>query len=404
MGGFKDRYCFIHLPKCAGTSVLHFLQAALGESNVLHVHTLGVHRPPIEDLISRYKILVGHYEVSNLPAWMFDYVFMFTFLRDPVDRVLSNYDFFRNVDHGTNFPEVVRARELDLALLLARTDLSRPNVWSNWQTFALSGLSHRAFKPGTILEPAKRILDRLDFVGFHEQLNADVKRLSELCGWDPTIPLPAANVTPNRKGRAEVDATTLASIEELNRDDIELYEYAKTLLPKPRSLVPTSDPEEVPWLSNLPANAHARVERGPTEIAIKEVVVREGASNSPSIQQGAQMEIKIAGESTIACTDFVAGIRITDPRGAEIYATNTLLMDGPMILQPGEKFSVVFSCETNLAPDIYYLTVAFHTVDDREFHWIENHSFFACVAAANRTFSGRMDLKAKVTKTSAPNG
>lgn len=399
MGGLKDHYCFIHLPKSAGTSLIQFMQAALGEPNVLHVHTPGAHmNAPLEYLITRYRGLIGHFEVSHLSSWMFENVFMFTFLRDPVDRVLSNYYFYRNVHHERQVFEMMRAQQLDIKSLLSQCDLSRPTVWSNWQSFALSGLEYSAFAPGTVLEPAKRTLERLDFVGLYERLRPDMKRLCEICGWDPTIPLPVANVTPNRKTQTDLDQETLELIHQLNRDDIELYNYAKNI---PSKSAPRA---KGPSVTTLPPAFFARRERGTKEIIIREVLVRGSRSRSDEVEQGDELEIRIAGESTIDCPNVVTGIKITDTLGFEIYGTNTLLIDEVVTVKPAQKFCVVFSFILNLAPGKYDLTVAFHSEDDREFHRLDNHSVFQCLPSVKRTFSGITDLKAEVKVTAQTSG
>jgi hypothetical protein len=395
MNQFKDRYCFIHLPKAAGTSVLQFLRRTLGEPDVLYMHGPGAHtHASLEYLITRYRALVGHFEVSNISQWMFENVFMFTFLRDPVDRVLSNYYYYRNVQHVRVVDEIIRAREMDLLSLLRTCDVSRPNIWSNWQTFALSGAEHSTFAPGTILEPAKRTLDRLDFVGFFESLREDARRLSEICGWDPEIPLPMANVTPRRGSRTDLDPETLELIRELNRDDIELYGYAKALPPKPAAR--DGDPPLRSTAVNYRPPAFLCAERGTREVVIAALRARGVASNSDLIPHGDEVEIRLEGESTIHCPDLVAGIRITDSLGLKVYGTNSLLLGGPIVVQRGEKFTVLFSFPAILGAGNYYLTAAVHAEDGRNFHWIDNGCLFVVLAQEERTFEGMVDLKAQL--------
>ncbi|HKP93655.1 MAG TPA: Wzt carbohydrate-binding domain-containing protein [Chthoniobacterales bacterium] len=395
MNQFKDRYCFIHLPKSAGTSVLQFLRGTLGENEVLYMHGRGAHaHASLEYLITRYRALVGHFEVSNISQWMFENVFLFTFLRDPVDRVLSNYYYYRNVQHERLVFEMKRAQQMDLLSLLRECDLSRPSVWSNWQTFALSGAEHSAFVPGTILEPAKRTLDRLDFVGFFESLREDVRRLSEMCGWNREVPLPMANVTPQRSSRARVDPETLELIQQLNRDDIELYQYAKALPPKPAPRPGVPSPSSS--AANYRPPAFLCTERGSREVFIAALSARGAASNSDLIPHDDQVEIRLEGESTIHCPDLVAGIRITDSLGLKVYGTNSLLLGKPIVVRPGEKFTVLFSFPAILGAGNYYLTAAFHAEDGRNFHWIDNGCLFVVLAQHERIFEGMVDLKAQL--------
>lgn len=304
--------------------------------------------------------------------------------------------YYRNVEHKRVLPEIARARDLDLHALLTQCDLSRPNVWSNWQTFALSGIKQSAFVPGAILEPAKSTLARLDFVGSYESLQADVRRLSEICGWNSAIPFPTANVTPRRQARRDLNPETLALIQDLNRDDLNLYEYARTLPRKTSPWPARATQGHEGSLSDLPSTVCARRERGTKDIFIRDLTVREANLASDVIAHGAGMEIQIDGESTIACADFVAGIRISDSLGFEVYGTNTLLLGGLIVLQPAQNFSITFSFSATLGAGKYYVTVAFHSQDVRRFHWIDNHSVFEILPESTRTFSGGVNLQAQL--------
>jgi hypothetical protein len=395
MNRIKDRYCFIHLPKTAGMSILQFLRTTLGEVNVLNIHSTGAYRHvPLEYLSARYRALAGHFEVSRISRWMFENVFMFTFLRDPVDRLLSNYYYHRNVQQERVTDEMTRAQQLDLLSLLRECNLSRLSIWSNWQTFALSGLEESEFAPGNILEPAKRTLEKLDFVGFYESLREDVRQLSEICGWDSSLPLPTVNVTPRRSSQTELDAETLDLIRRLNQDDIKLYEYAKAL---PAKSPPALDPSTPGvFASSFPPTALLRAERGTREIFITALSTRGIASNCDLIEHDDQVEIRLQGKSTINCPNLIAGIRITDSLGFEVYGTNSLLIGAPMALKAGQQFMMLFSFPAVLAAGKYHLTAALQDADGRTFHWIDNCCLFRVQSHADQTFEGMVDLKAQV--------
>ena len=94
-----DVVVFVHLPKCGGTSLHEWLTESL-EPGVLSPerNRMPAELPPerIAEL-HRHRVFSGHFDVidlTHLPAPQR----RFTVLRDPVDRLVSLYDFWRAHD------------------------------------------------------------------------------------------------------------------------------------------------------------------------------------------------------------------------------------------------------------------------------------------------------------------
>src|SRR6516165_6588645 len=112
------RVCFIHVPKAAGTSVLSVMSAHFGAGNVFHVEESRFWGVPIAYLLGRHPVIAGHFSVRYLSNEVLESAFVFTFLRDPLERLLSQYGYFRGRSHESSDPEVACARTQDLAEIL----------------------------------------------------------------------------------------------------------------------------------------------------------------------------------------------------------------------------------------------------------------------------------------------
>lgn len=89
----------IHIPKTAGQTFRYFLEQAYGKGQVLHVNQgwLSRNKTTISALHpDRYKVLHGHLPYRHyLTPYNLSGVRVVTFLRDPVERVLSNFHYYQ---------------------------------------------------------------------------------------------------------------------------------------------------------------------------------------------------------------------------------------------------------------------------------------------------------------------
>ncbi len=163
-----------HLPKTAGTSLFHALEAAYGPQDVLGVYdpaasaTLTNGEPlPID---ARIRVVHGHFRPHTNHAAQFPAARRIIWVRDPIDRCWSLLRQWMKYRHGAAY-ERFAARHLhddaDLPTLFDR--LVRDPDFDVVVNIYAAYLS--------ACDPAE-----LDFVGRSEQLGSELTRLGALLG------------------------------------------------------------------------------------------------------------------------------------------------------------------------------------------------------------------------------
>lgn len=402
----KTRFCYLHVPKTAGMTLIGMMRQTLGEENVFHATQSRHLQGPLEVLSRRYTVLAGHFTMAQVTAELLDSLFLFSFLRDPVDRVLSLYGFYRHHLVNELDPEVNRAKRLDLKTLLREQDPDRLSVWTNWQTFIFSGLDDCESSAPIALPLAQQNLCKFDYLGFYEQLELSLHQLWNRCGWVfPETAVPVFNSTQVRPRRVELDAETLTLIRRGNSLDQELYACARSLADV--GVRPTSAVSAVAAVPTPPSR-QARTEHGTREIRVTEVTALsvEDPAVRGTVRHGNTAWVEVNCESDVDCAELTVGLSITDEVGVEVYGTNTFLQDQKILARAGRGFKVAFGFKMILAPGVYSLTVAIHTGNvhyQKCFHWINNVCKLVCIAASKHRFVGSVDLQASVLVTGCDN-
>lgn len=213
----------IHAPKAAGTTLLELLRLGLGPEALLLDYANDPANPATgfrldpEGWLERRPLALphgiravhGHFHASKydwLPG-----AFRLTFLRHPVDNLLSIYSYWRKIPLQPS-PLHLYFQQQDLDLLgLARLPLLR-RLYS--ETY-FGGFD----------------MGRMDFVGRHEDRADGLRRLGEVLGLglDPDLRrnTTAAEGDPEREA-LRADAQLMARLGDLLAEDIRFYEtYAR---------------------------------------------------------------------------------------------------------------------------------------------------------------------------------
>jgi len=218
---------FLHIPKTAGTTLNAVLNDNFAADKVFDLYTddqREILRETTYEDIARYDLVRGHVFITNF-AHILDGPIpfhVFTFLREPVQRVVSEYHFLKA------WPKSHLYRFLNdnrISLSEYVTSERRELKWRgrNAMVNSLSGVEHESMEDR--LEAAwHHIKDRFLFFGILERFDESLLLLNKYAKLDRCF-YERQNVR-NAKGRYVATPEEVQLIQEQNRADIELYDRA----------------------------------------------------------------------------------------------------------------------------------------------------------------------------------
>ncbi|MGI9285520.1 MAG: sulfotransferase family 2 domain-containing protein [Pseudomonadales bacterium] len=240
-----EKIIFLHIAKTAGTSLVEFFRKILpAEQMMTHGDFVKFPRghalPP--QAIADYRFISGHFGYSYIGKYIKD-SYSFTFLRDPVDRVLSFYRFCMNIDMQRQYVVARAARDLTLDQFMTSTRPEIVEMLDNMQTWQLAHMYWQEerkelqhYSENEILTLAKNHLTEFSFVGFTEAFPEGFSRILD----DLNIVPEKLNITNVRKTpwhyrtqdpitADQLKPATLAMLKSRMALDYALYDFAKTL-------------------------------------------------------------------------------------------------------------------------------------------------------------------------------
>lgn len=206
------------MPKCAGSSMRGVFRSILGAAYCEDYASF--FRVPLP---SRYKLIqsclaspvelgdasmiFGHFfPVKYLGEFIYGdpSLFLATFLRDPLDRLVSHYAFWRQ----GRFPDHY------LWCKMISED------WS-FERFALSGEMQNFYAQHLVQVP----LSRFDYIGIHESISSSWTGFLRAAGL-PFRALPHENRSKDARGLCSISDETRSEIVDFHAEDYFIYNYA----------------------------------------------------------------------------------------------------------------------------------------------------------------------------------
>lgn len=227
---------FLHLPKCGGTTLNRIIEWEYDPLRIFSIDPIfflwsyqKLNRWPASRL-AKMQVLKGHMPLGihrRLPQ-PFTYI---TFLRDPVERVISAYYFAKN------YLLHPKHRWISKLTLEEYVRLS-PN--HNVQTKYLSGREfvgdyHAGDCTEEMLAMAKEnLVQHFSLVGLTERFDEGLAILKIIFGWQISK-YAKFNVTKTRLKKTNLPANTVDFIKERNRFDVSLYDYGVPIFDETRA-------------------------------------------------------------------------------------------------------------------------------------------------------------------------
>ncbi len=219
---------FLHIPKTGGITLRDIISRQYKRFEICTVPTLKESKQFLENIseltINQLKFIQGHmkfgiHTVLNKPS---KYI---TFLRDPIQRVISLYTYILQVkNHPYNLSTADKTMSIEEFI-----ESGQDSLLINGQTQLISGITVDQNDPlnhsKELLEKAKKnIDDHFTFIGLLEQFDESLLLMKEILNWK-TLYYSQAN--RSKKKDVKVSEETMGLLKSMNELDLELYEYIK---------------------------------------------------------------------------------------------------------------------------------------------------------------------------------
>jgi len=228
----SDIAFFLHIPRTAGTTLNTILLNNFKADEIISVYEkddYDLHAFHSAEELKSIRLIQGHLLLQRYaPPMMYGQpVRVFTFLREPVERLVSEYAFLRSWpanhlyrhlnDNAVSFREYIESREKQLVYR-----------GKNFMTRCISGMDDSRNYPVRAIARAKLHLEKsFGCVGIQERFMESIVMLAEFLGLENL--LHEKRNALKKSAFPEISSEERAVAEEYNRGDIELYRFASEL-------------------------------------------------------------------------------------------------------------------------------------------------------------------------------
>lgn len=229
----KHTLIFFHLPKTGGTTMHVILRRHYRSAHIFrtdpeaHWESLRIFRELSDEEKSKYQLITGHmrfgiHDDLKKPSY---YI---TFLRDPVQRVISYYYYILGYQNHY-LHQRIKSGNMSLQEVV-ESGISRE--FENCQARRIAGLARTKYgePPAEMFDLAVKNIERYFLVvGTTECFDESLMLMANHCRWN----LPyytKQNTGKNKPRKLEISDEAIKTIKKFNEVDIKLYEYASRKL------------------------------------------------------------------------------------------------------------------------------------------------------------------------------
>ena len=209
----------VHIPKTAGTTLIKILEKEFGfngfhqTTNLQRNADLGI--AFIEEMhnISNYKVLFGHHvDEKTLFHFLNRNIYLFTFIREPIQRIVSQYRFCIGLAKRQN------SKQVDFDSFYSAL---QKNLLCNWIISRFPSFLDDNHISLPLHQKAIKILRCFRFICSTKEFDSKiVDLLGEMKVSSKNTIIPRANVSGHKSVEIEFD---MAKIRDDNKEDIALY-------------------------------------------------------------------------------------------------------------------------------------------------------------------------------------
>ena len=162
------------MPKCAGRAIKDLLHQ--NYDNCLEMNNMPLLFTMSEDDLNKADAIHGHisYEyVKNLKQFK-----RFTFMRDPLERTISQYNHFMTMKTSVEEAEILRLHNYSF-LDFVKTNNPNLALWVNIYTVQLGDDCSPVYNVKEYLKRAIKNIGHMDFIGIYEDMDGSIKKLKK---------------------------------------------------------------------------------------------------------------------------------------------------------------------------------------------------------------------------------
>ena len=413
-----NKYLFDHIHKSGGSSIHSVFTTILGIENVSPL----INFKRLSNALAeskRFQLIQGHFKFMPGDRLPVDRLAA-SVLRDPVDRCLSTYFYYRHdtLDKkGAEFKSINLAKSLTLIEYVNCEDLSVLEHLENFQTKHFSELKfdgQLTRSSDLMLKMAKQALEEYDLVGVNESLNDFIDVLCYQWSWPLVEAVPRLKVTSTRPYKQDIKPEILKKLRALNELDIELYETAKAMFEKSRrNVIKDAVNRRLSFSDSLKTVDKITTHNGNDSVSEKtnkqmhanfgnHKAMLIGAEISGNISLGAQLfsteivTIKLKLTASEPIDDLTVGFSIEHEDGVLMYGTNSRCLGFALSIDRAGEYLLEYSFQMFLGHGGYWLGASLHRAEshlEECYHWVDRLAFFQVVGKTGKHFEGSVCLQ-----------